>query len=287
MQILIQFLQATAWPMEPPRPGSAFHILIALAGVSLAAAAAGRTAKKVRAGSMNIRTPLTAGGLLLAFMELYKQAFLYWISGNGSYDWWYFPFQLCSVPMYLCLLLPLIKGFLPKPLSRRAETVICTFIQDFALLGGVMALAEPSGLMHPYWTLTLHGFIWHFILIFLGLCCALTGAGRPGTAGYVWTLAIFLPACLIATAINVLSHPLGNADMFYISPYYPNGQIVFHQISLSLGTLAGNLIYLLAVFTGGALCHFLCGVLNRHTEHNIIRRKEDSHHVRTQNHRAG
>ena len=27
-----------------------------------------------------------------------------------------------------------------------------------------MALAEPSGLMHPYITLTVHGFLWHFIL---------------------------------------------------------------------------------------------------------------------------
>ena len=45
-----------------------------------------------------------------------------------------------------------------------------------------MALAEPSGLMHPYLLLTLHGFLWHFMLIFIGLYCAMTGLGgrTPG-----------------------------------------------------------------------------------------------------------
>ena len=46
----------------------------------------------------------------------------------------------------------------------------------------LMALAEPSDLMHPYLLLTLHGFLWHFMLIFIGLYCAMTGLGgrTPG-----------------------------------------------------------------------------------------------------------
>lgn len=40
-------------------------------------------------------------GIILAFGELYKQLFLYVIVNHGKYDWWYFPFQLCSTPMYL------------------------------------------------------------------------------------------------------------------------------------------------------------------------------------------
>ena len=46
--------------------------------------------------------------------------------------------------------------------------------------------------------------------------------------------------------------------MFYISPYYPNGQIVFHQIALEIGITAGNLIYLTGVALGGWICHVAC-----------------------------
>lgn len=78
--------------------------------------------------------------LILALTEIYKQLFIYYIENNGSYDWWYFPFQLCSIPMYLGLGIPFI--------SPKLKNSFYSFIQDFGLLGGIMALAEPSGLMH-------------------------------------------------------------------------------------------------------------------------------------------
>ncbi|MCB7317215.1 TMEM164 family acyltransferase [Lacrimispora sp. 210928-DFI.3.58] len=244
------FFQATAWDMIPPRPYSAFHLCLTAAGTAAAALLAYRLSRS-RRYAPDIHAPLFLCGLILAASEAYKQGFLYTVCGNGHYDWWYFPFQLCSIPMYLCLLLPLLK----KRNMQKLLTVFYTFIQDFGLLGGIMALAEPSGLMHPYWTLTLHGFLWHFILIFIGLTCALTGNGKKGIRDFLDTIPLFLFCCAAATCINILSHPYGNADMFYISPYYPNGQVIFHQIALTIGILPGNLLYLLSVILGGAICH--------------------------------
>lgn len=81
-----------------------------------------------------------------------------------------------------------------------------------------MALAEPSGLMHPYLLLTLHGFLWHFMLIFIGLYCAMTGLGGRTPGDFVSMLPLFLACICIATFINVASHPYGNADMFISAP---------------------------------------------------------------------
>lgn len=246
-------LQASAWPIQAPEPYSAFHILLCAAGIPLAVFLARRLAHT----STHPCGVLFICGLVLAVSELYKQGFLYFVAGQGRYNWWYFPFQLCSVPMYLCLILPLFKH-MPH---CRMEKCICTFMQDFALLGGVMALAEPSGLMHPYLLLTLHGFLWHFMLIFIGLYCAMTGLGGRTPGDFVSMLPLFLACVCIATFINVASHPYGNADMFYISPYYPNGQIVFHQIALTIGTAPGNLLYLAAMVLGGFICHLSLGRL--------------------------
>ena len=192
-------LQASAWPIQTPEPYSAFHILLCAAGIPLAVFLARRLA---RTGTHPCGV-LFICGLVLAVSELYKQGFLYFVAGQGRYNWWYFPFQLCSVPMYLCLILPLFKH---TP-HCRTEKCICTFMQDFALLGGVMALAEPSGLMHPYLLLTLHGFLWHFMLIFIGLYCAMTGLGGRTPGDFVSMLPLFLACVCIATFINVASHP--------------------------------------------------------------------------------
>ncbi len=251
------FLQATAWTMDLPAPYGPFHLILTLLGVSISIFLARKLPRKKRIKTDSL---LFTCGLILALTEIYKQLFIYHIENNNHYDWWYFPFQLCSVPMYLGLLFP----FIPQKLRN----TIYTFIQDFGLLGGIMALAEPSGLMHPYWTMTLHGFLWHFILIFMGLTCAFYRPGKNDQpAGkkhieivrtYLSVIPLFLICAAIATAINVLSHSYGNADMFYISPYYPNEQIVFHQISLVIGTLSGNFLYLASVFLGGFIIHMIC-----------------------------
>lgn len=239
------WIEKTAWPMTTPAPYSMFHICFTVIGVLIACLCAQRLKKNSKIWCDQV---LFFCGLGLAASEIYKQYFLYYVGNGQSYDWWYFPFQLCSLPMYLCLLLPLIR-------SPRLHRVICTFMQDFNLLGGLMALIEPSGLMHPYWTMTIHGLVWHIVLIFIGLFIALNGQADRSIRGFLNTLPLFGICCLIASFINVATHTLGHAEMFYISPYYPTGQVVFRQVALQFGIMAGNVTYLLAICLGGFLCH--------------------------------
>lgn len=152
--------------------------------------------------------------------------------------------------MYLCLAVPFLR-------SRRALRRIATFLQDFGLLGGIMALAVPPGLMHPYWTMTLHGFIWHFILLFLGLFCCMAGAAGHEPRDYVEILPLFFFCCVIACIINIAAGPNADADMFYISPFHPSSQPVFHQIACVFGIFWGNLLYVFAMVLGGFFVHII------------------------------
>lgn len=237
--------EQTAWSMTAPAPYSLFHLSFTAVGILLAVSAA---KKLSRLPGRRFCQTLFFCGLLLGASEVYKQFFLYYVVNGEVYDWWYFPFQLCSLPMYFCLLLPLIP-------SEKLKIWLCTFMQDFNLLGGAMALIEPSGLMHPYWTLTIHGLSWHIVLIFIGLLIGFSGHSDTSLNGFMKTLPLFGFCCMIASLINVATHSIGNANMFYISPYYPTGQAVFHQISLKTGILAGNIIYLSSICLGGFLCH--------------------------------
>lgn len=242
------FLEKTAWTMTTPVPYSLFHIAFVAVGLIVAVFLSYYTAQKLK--KRRIFFLLFFCGFFLAATESWKQLFLYYVVNDQVYNWWYFPFQLCSLPMYFCLLLPFVR-------SKSKQTVFCTFMQDFNLLGGIMALAEPSGLFHPYWLLTLHGLIWHLVLIYIGLVIAFSHLSDTTLMGFVRTLPLFLICCLIASVINRTAKPLGQADMFYISPYYPSAQIVFHDIAIKFGVLAGNLVYLFAVCLGGLLFHII------------------------------
>ncbi len=189
-------------------------------------------------------------GLFLLLTECYKQCFLYFVIDDRHYDWWYFPFQLCSMPMYLSLLLPFFK-------AGKVKTAICTFLQDFNLLGGLAALIVSEGFRGIHWTLTLHGYIWHLMLVFLGLFAFVCGQTDLSLKGYLRTLPVFFCGCLIASLINILAPGHGRADMFYISPYHPSTQPVFHEIALRIGILPANLLYLFTICLGAALLHLL------------------------------
>lgn len=199
---------------------------------------------------------LNGCGWFLLVCEIYKQLFLYYTINHGNYDWWFFPFQLCSLPMYLCLLLP----FLP---DGRLKTVFYTFMQDFGLLGGIAALIVSDGFRHIHWSLTLHGYVWHLVLIFISLVIFSSGRSDLSLKGFLRILPFFALCCCIATLINVAAPGYGIADMFYISPYHPSTQLLIHDISLKYGILTGHLIYLSSVCLGGFLVHESFAAMHR------------------------
>ena len=118
-----------------------------------------------------------------------------------------------------------------------------------------MALAVPPGLMHPYWTMTLHGFLWHFILLFLGLLSCMSGIAGRERRDYMDILPFFFLCCLIACVINIAAGPTADTDMFYISPFHPSSQPVFHEIACTAGIFWGNLLYVVSMIAGGSLMH--------------------------------
>lgn len=100
------FLNATAWMMTQPKPYGLFHIVMLVCGIPLTILLAWKLRNKKEHSYHRI---LFAAAVMLLIAEVYKQLFHFYIIDNKSYDWWIFPFQLCSLPMYLCLLLPFMK----------------------------------------------------------------------------------------------------------------------------------------------------------------------------------
>ena len=135
-EFFTRLLELTAWPMTPPQPFSSFHLYFFLSGGFLAVFLAWRLRHLKEDSRLRLLSLLE---LILALSEIYKQLFLTLIVGHGTYDWWYFPFQLCSLPMYFCLIL----SFLPSS-SRQ---ILYTFLYTYNLPGAILVFVWPEGLM--------------------------------------------------------------------------------------------------------------------------------------------
>lgn len=195
--------------------------------------------------------------VLLPLSEIGKQVLLY-LSNGYSYDWWYFPFQLCSMPLYL---LPLYCLLTEK--YGRLRLALADFLTDFGLLGGIFAFADSSGMHYVLPVLTLHSYLWHFLLIFLGFFLIFTHRNSSRPKDFLIPGLLFLLMTGIATCLNLIFHTKGLINMFYISPYYPMEQVVFRTIARLTGQATGRLIYLGAEILGAFLIHLLSGILRR------------------------
>lgn len=238
------FFESIAFPMDRIPSYGAFHILYTLIGFVLC----GFLAWKLRAVSDK-----TAGkilfvlGLVLAVSEVFKQLFYYFVMMDNRYSWGDFPFQLCSIPMYMCLIAPFLK---PGKLQRG----MYSFMVLYNLLGGAISFAEPSGLLLDHWFLTIHALVWHMLLVFIGLfiCFSKRGGNQEGDyKGATWT---FIAMCGIAFCLNCFVQLVlkEHMNMFFVGPG-DSPIVVFKQFSQWFGWYVNTPIYIFAVCLGAYL----------------------------------
>ena len=292
-------------------------MLIFLSGLAAAALAAW-LACRLPLKRQNLLLNLLA--LLFPLSEIWKQLLLTWANG-GVYRWWYFPFQLCSMPLYLLPLRQLLALCLLQshalrlrqshalrlrqslalrlrrvPLLSWLSSVLTDFLADFGLLAGLFAFADQTGMRYPLPALTLHSYLWHFAMIFLGLFLILSGrhsrsssAARQGSAyapgqplsrsrraahgnggekvrkssGFLPAAILFLILAGIAELLNFLLRGRGSIDMFYISPWEPSTQVVLRDIAARLGRGPEILLYLGLILLGAGLIHLCAAAFRR------------------------
>ncbi len=251
---LNRLLGMTAWRMVKPAAYGPFHLGFFLGGLAVSVLLA-RALRGV--GERGFRAVMRFCGFFLLGTELYKQLFYTFRLGGGQYPWWIFPFQLCSIPMYLCLLC----GFL-KPC--RARDAMCDFMLAFNLMGGFLAFLEPSGLVHEYWTLTLHAFLWHMMLIFIGLWLGFSGRAARRPEDFRRTVLVFLCLNAIAFGLNLALFPASNGEinMFFVGPRI-SSIAVFHDIAARYGWYVNTPLYILCQILAAAAFYFPFARANR------------------------
>ena len=255
--LFLALLNMTAWRMDAPLLFGAFHIAAALitaaAAVGSAVFFARRASSSCSTESSLVRT-LSVTGWILAILEIYKQLFLFHVVNGGAYDWWFFPFQLCSVPMYLCILLPFTRGGL--------RGTFLTFMGGYTFISAAATLVFPEDILRPYVSLTIHGFVWHGLLLFISLLILLTGSADSSPRGLLKAAGLFAVLCVIAVMINIAVEPLMHAmpglphnwaAMFYMNPYHISPQPVVDSIQKAAGIPAGLVLYAIVTATAGSL----------------------------------
>ena len=179
-------------------------------------------------------------GALMILAEIWQQWFVRrYVYPNGAT--WFFPWQLCSIAMYVSFLLPFLRG--------KAKDAVLVFLSSFSLLAAAIALLVPGDMLRPQIALFCHSFTYHFVMVAESVAAICILARREKKPPFRPALWLFLITAAVSEIINVICNTFFGdrppvANMFNITPYHPTTQPIFHQIAVSLGILPEIVIYL-------------------------------------------
>lgn len=243
---MIEFLQKyilpPLHPMERPEAWGAFHTLFFVIGIPIAVISAFLLRKLSKKAEKRL---LLTVGVILIISEIFKQ--LAYTAIEGAYLFDLLPFQLCSIPMYLCIIIALI----PEGKLSRAARI---FIATFGLMGGVASYIAPGTMCRDWLELTLHSFLWHLTLIFLGFFVFFSRNTEIGKRDFIGVEFLYLSLCAVAFLINLicLDAPGADVNMFYIGPK-PSALPICRDITARFGVAVNSTVYMASL----SLCSYL------------------------------
>lgn len=214
MSFLEAILRFFDTQMTQPTPYGWFHIL----SLALTVAA---TVLLCRFGkSLNPRKTVLFTVILVTALEIYKQinfSFSYEGGIGFDYQWYAFPFQFCSTPMYVGLLAGMLK-------KGKLQNACYAYLATYAVFAGVCVMLYPVTVFVGTVGINIQTMICHGSMIVIGVWLLHSGHVKLQHKTILRAIPVFAVCVALAVVMNEIAHATGllereTFDMFFISPY--------------------------------------------------------------------
>ncbi len=225
MNFFEKILSALDGQMAKPTPYGWFHLLF-LGLMICATVLVILICKKISSKKFRLITLIVA--IVLIVLELYKQLnYSYTPSTDTwSYQWYAFPFQFCSTPMYILLLIGILK-------ENKLSKWLCSFMGTFGLFAGLIVMFYPNTVFVSTVGINIQTMIHHGAMFVMGVFMHITGRVEYKHKTMLKAMAVFGVLCLSALLMDIVWHFVGinqTFNMFFISPYYKCELVILDKI---------------------------------------------------------
>lgn len=161
----------------------------------------------------SIKKTLLITGILMIVLEIYKQV-IFTYQAN-EYQWYAFPFQFCSTPMYLYVIYGLSK-------NKKLDSHLLSFLATFSTFAGLAVMFYPISVYVSTVGINIQTMVHHGLMASVGLALLATKTEfNLKTLFKASTVFIILMA--VAYLLNTLFQVFindGTFNMFFISPEF-------------------------------------------------------------------
>ena len=261
MEFLRTLLSLVDTKLAVPAPYGPFHVFFIITSIFCGFSISRYCANK---GESYIRRFLLVDALLITVLEIYKQInFSFHVDGSQilfDYQWYAFPFQFCSTPMYIGLLAAVIRG---KSLHEH----LCSYLATYALFAGICVMAYPVTVFIDTIGINIQTMVCHGSMITTSIVMLRTGYVKVAPKTIIRAFPVFLTLVFAGMIMNEVAYQTGlletdTFNMFFISPYCEPELPVYSQIQGFVPFPFSVLIYIAGFTAASGIVMRLCKVFH-------------------------
>lgn len=270
MKFWSEFFEILDTGMAKPQMYGWFHWLF-LALTGLACVVLCRQHKKPK--DEEVQKLIFWTSLIAIIFEVYKQVNFSFGYRDGivtfDYQWYAFPFQFCSMPMYV--------GFLAGIIRRgKLYDSLCAFLGTYSVFAGICVMLYPNTVFVETIGINIQTMYCHGSMIVLGVFLLYTNYVKSEHRTMLKAMPVFSTAVLIAVFFNEVAHQTGlleteTFDMFFISPYCEPSLPVYSLVQKVVPFPLCLVIYILG-FTAASYLILLVSMLAKRSVFKICAR---------------
>ena len=194
----------------------------------------------------------------VAILEIYKQ--INYTFGNGSaapgFQWYAFPFQFCSTPMYIGLLVGLFR-------KGRIHNALCAYLATYAVFAGLCVMIYPGDVYVETVGINIQTMICHGSMVVIGGYLLGSGHVTLQLRTVLRAIPVFAVCVALAAIMNEVAHGMGlleehSFNMFYISPYLECSLPVYSLVHNAVPFPVNLMIYILGFTAAATVILLLC-----------------------------
>lgn len=206
------------------------------------------------------RRILLAGWVLILVFEVYKQVSYVGFQGEvGDYRWdyqWYaFPYQFCSTPLYVLPLVIFCK-------DGKLRDAAMSFLAGFSLFAGLAVCFYPNDVFVSMIGINIQTMIHHGLQVVFGIFIAVHNRKKLGFRWYLSSVPVFAAMVAVAVILNaVMPRFIGEGHTFNMFFVNPNVGCTLPVLSAFYASPENHLlpypVFLLLYLVGFSLCALL------------------------------
>ncbi|MBE6148652.1 MAG: hypothetical protein E7167_04105 [Firmicutes bacterium] len=264
MNLFEKFLYNLQGTMNTPTAYGLFHLICILVMLFLIFTL---YLLKNKYNEKQFRLVLAIYGYGALILEILKQ--LIWsfefdaVTGLSSwnYQWYAFPFQLCTTPIYVCLICLYLK-------KGRIRTSLLSYLSFVTILGSIATILMPDSCFTSSILVNVHTMWLHLGSFIISIYLLISGEVKITKKNFNNAIKVFCLFVSIAYLLNILVYNIlilngEEFNMFYISPYFKSSLPIFNTIQDYVPHFIYLIIYIFALIVGAYIIFIITKTIKK------------------------